>query len=210
MKCTACDRKVQPIIAVDIDETLGMYHEHFRHFAMQYWQRPLAPNYDGSCKFGDWLGLTTEAYRECKLAYRQGGGKRTMPIYQGARWFIQTVHDAGAEVWLTTTRPYLRLDSTDPDTRFWLETHGIKYDALLYDDDKYQRLAQHVDPERVVMVLDDLDVQVSAATELFGDAAWMIQRQSNHASSHQKVKDLYQAGELAQQLIADWNNTHGS
>lgn len=208
MKCTDCQRSLRPVVAVDIDGTLGMYHEQFHQFAENYWQRPMDPTYPGSGKFGDWLGMTPVEYRECKLAYRQGGGKRTMPVYAGARLFMKTLKGLGAEIWLTTTRPYLRLDSTDPDTRFWLETHGIHYDYLLYDSDKYQKLAEYVDNDRVVMILDDLEEQVNAATELFGDRAWMISRQSNHTSSCQKVASLVAAANLATEQITEWNKNH--
>lgn len=181
-----------------------MYHEQFGEFASNYWQRQLRPGYDGTGKFGDWLGLTVEEYRECKLAYRQGGGKRTMPLHPGAQNFVKTLRNLEAEIWLTTTRPYLRLDSTDPDTRFWLETHGIKYDYLLYDADKYEKLYSSVDPGRVVMVLDDLPEQVEAATNLFGNAAWMIHRTSNNTASYQKVRDLHAASDLSRELVLEW------
>lgn len=210
MICTSCSRAIRPIVAVDLDGTLGMYHDHFRDFAQEYWKTRLRPGYTGQGDFGDWMGLSKPDYREAKLAYRQGGGKRTMPAYPHATEFVQSLHDMGAEVWLTTTRPYLRLDSTDPDTRFWLEHNNISYDFLLYDDDKYEKLHEYVDPERVVMVLDDLPEQVRAADHLFsGQVAWMIQRTSNTVASHRKVRDLKDATFLADDLITQWRIRNG-
>lgn len=168
MRCSECSKEVKPIVCLDIDGTLAQYHQHFYDFACDYWGRTLCAGYDGSMEMHEWLKLSLEAYRETKLAYRQGGGKRTIPPYPGATDLVRRLHDVGAEVWLTTTRPYLRLDSTDPDTRFWLERHGIKYDYLLYNEDKYKELAGLVDRARVVAILDDLPSQLAAAEELYG------------------------------------------
>src|SRR5256885_3623561 len=129
MVWSECSRVVKPVVAIDIDGTIGDYHTHFLTFAEQWlavgrnhW------DYHGDENFGDWFcgryGVDKTIYRQIKLAYRQGGLKRSMPVYSG---MVELVREIGsvAEVWLTTTRPYLRLDQVDPDTRFWLERHGI-------------------------------------------------------------------------------------
>ena len=92
------------------------------------------------------MGVTLRDYRECKLAYRQGGLKRFMPCYPGASELATALRRRGAEVWICTTRPYLRLDSIDPDTREWLRRNKIKYDAILYGDDKYRELKRQAGP----------------------------------------------------------------
>jgi len=56
------------------------------------------------------------------------------------------------------------------DTLFWLEHHAISdFAGLVFDDGKYARLAEQVDPERVVAVLDDYHEMYDAAAEIFGD-----------------------------------------
>jgi hypothetical protein len=55
----------------------------------------------------------------------------------------------------------------DPDTRFWLERHQIKYNHLLYDDHKYLRLAELVDSERVMGVVEDLSDMMDEAETVF-------------------------------------------
>jgi hypothetical protein len=49
----------------------------------------------------------------------------------------------------------MRMDNVDPDTREWLRRNQIQFDHLLFDEDKYGTLTQLVDPNRIVMVLDD-------------------------------------------------------
>lgn len=171
MLCSNCSRSVPPVVAIDIDGTLGNYHLHFIEFASAYLGQEIEPWYTGMAGFREWMcartGITAAAWHDIKLAYRQGAQKRSMPVYEWAPQLVQGLRN-GADVWLTTTRPYMRLDNIDPDTRAWLDRAGIGYDGLLYDEDKYERLADIIDGDRVVAVLDDLPEQYDAAARVFG------------------------------------------
>ncbi len=171
MLCDHCGGIVKPLVAVDIDGTLGDYHGHFIQFCNQYMQTKFPSDYDGSVEFSEFLGLDKETYRSIKLAYRQGGMKRCMPLHVGARGVIAWLNGNSKhlDIWITTTRPHLRLDGIDPDTRFWLECNGLAYTNLLYHEDKYRLLADRVDKERVIFVLDDLREQVQAAAIYLGE-----------------------------------------
>lgn len=74
--------------------------------------------------------------------------------------------ELGCEVWVATTRPYLRLDNVDPDTREWLRRNDIQYDYMIYGDDKYEQLSQLTQAGRVVGVLEDLPEQYETAERL--------------------------------------------
>src|SRR5512144_693665 len=113
----------KPVVALDIDGTLGDYHSNFLTFADLYFgttgfQVMLGLDNPG-LPLWEWMGISQRDYRDAKLAYRQGGWKRWMPCYPGAADFTDFIRKQGAEVWLCTTRPYLRLDYVDPDTRHW-------------------------------------------------------------------------------------------
>lgn len=188
--CSKCSEVVKPIVAVDIDGTLGDYHLHFVRFLEGYTGKRAAsqviegnPQYGGGPpgSFREWccdqFDIDSTAWDRAKLAYRQGAQKRTMPVFAGAYDLVRAVNESGAELWLTTTRPHLRLDGIDPDTRDWLRRNGLEpYYGLLYDEDKYRVLAERVDPARVVAVLDDLPEQVVEATEAFGPRVGMLRR----------------------------------
>lgn len=164
----------KPIVALDIDGTLGDYHNNFLSFADRYFGRSftfdLGAKPNPGLPLWEWMGISHRDYRDAKLAYRQGGWKRWMPVYSGAAELTEEIRAAGAEVWLCTTRPYLRLDNVDPDTREWLSRNRIKYDALLFnpaheeDGTKYDELGRQVGP-RVAAVVDDLPEMVDAAYE---------------------------------------------
>ena len=182
MICTNCSQNLGPIAILDIDGTLGDYHKHFLRFAAMYLGIDLMPPgrkmYTGSEGFREWFCATfdtdTRVFRDIKLAYRQGAQKRSMPVFKHSRLLVSELRRAGAEIWLATTRPYMRLDAVDPDTRFWLKRHGIKYDHMLYDDHKYELLSHQIDRDRVALVLDDQHDDLAEAEVFFGSSVCVL------------------------------------
>lgn len=220
MRCSRCSDRVVPVVAVDIDGTLGDYHAHFIRFSEDYMGQKLYEtqeigpyDYDAHLgRFRDWwaeaFGSTVDMYRQVKLAYRQGGMKRTMPIFRGAQALCWSIRDAGAELWVTTTRPYLSLDNIVPDTVEWLRRHEIEYDGMLFDDDKYEQLAKRVNAPRVVAVFDDTPELYDAADALFPGRAWLVKGYGNRGTSRNAMCDLDAAADLAQNAITTWRSIH--
>jgi hypothetical protein len=122
-------------------------------------------------RLSEFMNVPHHIYRECKLAYRQGGIKRFMPVYPGADELTRNIRNAGAEVWICTSRPYLRLDNIDPDTREWLGRNSIEYDAVIFEGvpfgehliTKYEDLVRQVGINRIVAATDDLPDQTADA-----------------------------------------------
>lgn len=158
----------RPVVALDIDGTLADYHGWFTRFASLWTGREMpGPNLNtGGIPLYRWLGMSKVNYRQCKLAYRQGGMKRSMPCYVGASELTRYIRRNGCQVWICTTRPYLRLDNIDPDTRHWLRRNRIQYDAVIFGDHKYRDLVKIVGAERVLMVVDDLPPMCEQALSL--------------------------------------------
>lgn len=213
MRCSNCTEIIKPIVAIDIDGTLGNYHRHLLNFAEDWlgveretWVEDPYRGGDGDIgdNFGDWFCNTydesRETYRNIKLAFRQGGMKRTMPAFANAS-NLTTILSPMCEVWLTTTRPYMRLDSVDPDTREWLSRNQINYDHLMYDDNKYERLSQLVSPFRVIAVLDDLPEMYDVAAKVFSENIPILRRSEwNTDVERQNIaRDLVEA----QRMIID-------
>jgi len=217
MLCTRCKEIIKPIVAIDIDGTLGDYHSHLINFACSWLgieSKSKMWKYDGAEHFRIWFCKTFEVdvttFRLIKLAYRQGGMKRSMPLFDYAPELVAGVREAGAEVWLTTTRPYLRLDNVDPDTRHWLALYGIEYDGILYDEDKYKVLADLVDPERVVSVLDDLPEQYDAAAAAFGEDIPLLRKTVFNSGVTRPwwVENLPIASSIMKESIKYWRTHH--
>jgi phosphoglycolate phosphatase-like HAD superfamily hydrolase len=182
----------KPVVALDLDGTLGDYHLHFTRFAREWTGRPMPEPEDINPgePFHKHLGLSKDTYRQCKLAYRQGGMKRSMPVYPGASEMIRRFRQAGAGVWICTTRPYLRLDNIDPDTRHWLRRNHIQYDGVLYGHNKYRDLARDVGADDVVAVLDDLVAMLDQASDLGMPAYLRDQPYNRYTHVYSRVTDL--------------------
>lgn len=218
MLCSRCSEVVRPVVAIDIDGTLGDYHGHLIRFASAYFGVPpmeeVGP-FQGARPMRDWFmdafDCDYRTWADIKLAYRQGAQKRSMPAYPFA-WQLVHMIKGHAEVWLTTTRPYQRLDGVDPDTRAWLSRHQIPYDGLLYDEDKYERLADRIDTERIVAVLDDLIEQLMSAAKLFhyGVDATILRKNIYNTAMHwpNEAVDLADACGMIVSRCREWEATH--
>lgn len=215
MRCSNCSEEVRPVVAIDIDGTLGNYHQAIVDFAQGWLGRfGLAEPYRGDEPYHAWFTRTFEVdrttFRAIKLAFRQGGMKRTMAAYLGARDLVGELGEAGAEVWLTTTRPHDRFDRVDPDTREWLRRNDIGFSGLLYSGDKMKELALRIDPVRVVAVLDDqLDVMEDASA-FFGAGVPILRktRFNREVRWPVEVTNLADAGDLIQQRLTAWKEYH--
>jgi len=162
---------MRPVIALDIDGTLLDYHGHFTRFANGYFAIDADPHgYDARLPFYKYLGVSKTAYRKCKLAYRRGELKRSLPPleapYPDARALTKTMRGWGCDIWLCTTRPYLSHDSVDEATRHNLRRNGVVYQGIIWGEHKYRELVREVGRDRIVGVLDDLPEMCNQATAL--------------------------------------------
>lgn len=159
----------RPVVGLDIDGMMGDYHGHFLRFAAEWLGRamPHPQEINPGMRLSEFMGISHDQYRVIKLAYRQGGLKRSMPAYDGAREMTQALALAGCRLWLCTTRPYSKLDNIDADTREWLDRSQIRYHHVLWDDEngegKYTELVRQVGMNAVVAVADDLVEQLQQA-----------------------------------------------
>jgi hypothetical protein len=167
----------RPVVALDIDGTLGDYHKHFTWFAEQWTGRkmPDPDEINPGVALHKHLGMGKALYRECKLAYRRGGLKRFMPCYEGSAELTRHIRASGAAVWICTTRPYLRFDGIDPDTRHWLRRNKIQWDGVLFGERKFRELLQAVDHGRIILAVDDLPAMCCQAHDL--GLPWLLRDQ---------------------------------
>lgn len=196
-----------PVVALDIDGTLGDYHAHFLDFAEKWIGRPMpdAHEINPGLPLYRFMGVSKATYREAKLAYRQGGWKRWMPVYPGAAELTRLIQTAGAEVWICTTRPYLRLDNIDPDTREWLKRNRIRYNAVLFGDDKYRELKRQAG-DRVCAIADDLPDLLQSASR-FGFRKLYLRDQPYNTGNYiwlRRVENLDALWDRIKQDILEW------
>lgn len=211
MRCDTCHATVKPVVALDIDGTLGRYHEHFLNFLEKWLDRPLpmeAWRYDGDGEFSDATGLTKHTYQQAKLAFRAGGFKRWMPAFDGTQQLVNVALAFGAELWITTTRPWMRMDNIDEDTRFWLERMSIPFKGLLFDEHKYQMLCDRIDKGRIAFVLEDQWDMYDEADAL-GLPVHLARSQWNRAIHRQRAcGTLGEAATAIHASLNTWREQH--
>lgn len=212
----------KPVVALDIDGTLGDYHSHFLWFAEQWLgeKMPPANQVNPGMRLSDFMGIPHNVYQECKLAYRQGGLKRFMPAYKSASELTKNIREAGAEVWICTTRPYLRLDNIDPDTREWLRRNEIEYDAVIFEGaylglheywGKYQELVRQVGRDRIVAAVDDLPEQIEDASKAGIQVIYVRDQPYNRNINHTYRARIHDLSYLKVRLSIDidnWKEAH--
>lgn len=209
----------KPVVSLDIDGTLGDYHGHFLRFAEGWFGRPMPSptTINPRLRLWEFMEVPQDQYRLCKLAYRSGGQKRTMPVYPGAEQLTWEIHNAGAEVWICTTRPYQRMDNIDPDTQEWLRRNDITYDALIFDTlggekgSKYDELKRQAG-DRVCSILEDLPELVERAfsLRLMGCQEPIMMQQPYNVTDPWPVKvaNLDEAWGIISKQIETWKDIY--
>lgn len=198
---------MKPVVALDIDGTLGDYHGHFLKFAEDWYGRPMPEPSDinPGLPLHKFMGTSKATYRQCKLAYRQGGIERSMPAYLGASELTHELRRKGVEVWLCTTRPYLKLDTQSPNTMHWLRRNKIQYDHLLAGPHKYHDLVKQIQiTSRVVAVLDDLPEMYDQADSLGLHPILRSQPYNQHRTDADMVSSLWDAKKTIMAWLAVW------
>lgn len=201
------DQIPRPVVGLDIDGTLGVYHGHFLVFAEEWLGRelPSTLDYHGG-SLAAFMGVSKATYRRIKLAYRQGGLKRSMPAYPGASELTRALRKRGAEVVICTTRPYLALSNIEPDSREWAKRNGIQYDGFIFGEHKYRDLCRAVGAGRVVGVLDDLPEMYDQAAGL-GLSPVLRHQPYNEHHNGDRVLGLYEAADVLLTRIGKYEET---
>jgi hypothetical protein len=202
--------KAKPVVGLDIDGTLGDYHAHFLRFAEGWYGRamPDPADINPGLPLHKFMGTSKSTYRQCKLAYRQGGLERSMPVYDGASELTRAIRRAGAEIWLCTTRPYLQLDSQAPNTAHWLRRNRIQYDHLISGPHKYRDLVKQVGAQQIVTILDDLPEMYEQAQSLKLNVWLRDQPYNRHIDTPWRVKSLLAAKMMILSEIEIWRKEY--
>lgn len=198
---------LRPVFGLDIDGTLGAYHEHFTNFASSWLGRDLPPPEEFSYgSFASHLGLSKTTYRKIKLAYRRGGLKRSMPVLLGAGDLASSLRKRGALVVLCTTRPYLSLENIDEDTRHWARRNKIEHDLIIWGEHKYRDLARF--GTRIVGVLED-EPQLILGAESLGLPVMVHSRPYNSEFAFPRVRgDLATASRIMHSWLDKWEGEY--
>ena len=146
------------VVAIDIDGVLAQYPEGFMDFIREqtgmkfinFVQKgdlydDLAPFFDGDYK----------AVKDLKHAYRSSGAKANLPMVEGASLALHDLRQMGYSIVLLSARPYKEYPRIFADTIEWLNKNDIPYDAILWDENKEDRIVKEF-PHMKFLVEDNL------------------------------------------------------
>jgi hypothetical protein len=179
------------------------FGEHRTGEPNRYPEGEFVDDYDGKEPFRSYLGISQRLHRQVKLAYRQGGLKRSLPPFGYASELTRSLRKKGAEVWLATTRPYLAHDRIDPDTRHWCRRFGIQYDEVIHGPWKYRDLVREIGLERIVAIVDDLPELRRQAISVGIEHAYLLARPHN-VGEPGRLTDLTTAEVILLEDLEKW------
>ena len=131
------------IIGIDIDGVIADYPNSFIRFIEKNTGKDLSgfvmKRYALYDDLGAYIG-DKELLKELKHKYRVSGEKRYINVIPGAQETIKTLKEKGFTIVLLTARPYKKYPRIFADTIEWLNKNNIIYDAIIWDENKEERI----------------------------------------------------------------------
>ena len=129
------DIKNKKVCAIDIDGVLADYPKSFLDFAVENfgvsWQLESVP---------ECFNKPSLLHSKIKDKYRQSGTKQNIKVISGAQELLNTLKKKGFSIILLTARPYKKYKRIFADTLIWLNKNKLKYDAIIWDENKNERV----------------------------------------------------------------------
>ena len=157
------DKLGKNVVICDIDGVLGDYPESFLEFVKSSSSEFDTTQFDKiktSLKSLDLYNefsslISVEMMKEYKHRYRINGLSRKEKVISGAREFLSKLSDRGYYVVLLTSRPFDRYHSLYLDTYMWLKSNGLKFDMLINDDKKRNKILNILSTAEIKFIVDD-------------------------------------------------------
>lgn len=160
-----------PCVIVDIDNVLADYISGFCDYAMKHLDLVSSAPSDRiriALRLQEMKRMVVrvnyqtadvapDLWRKLKHQFRVDGGKRQLPVLEGAREFLQWCRRSGWLILLVTSRPIDRYPNIFTDTVTWLHDNNLPFDHLWWADKKEERIqeAQMSIRSKIVFAVDD-------------------------------------------------------
>ncbi len=157
--------ETQPCFAVDIDNVLGRAEPEVQRLFEVITGNPWPRGTYGSAGGLDSSEIEHSVLEEIFSRFHEESIPR-LPLYPGAKYTLDIMHQTCRIIIVTARRPYSR-----PQTLKWLTMHGIPFDALYHTEEKTEI------PESITLAIDDhpehlLSYQAVEARVFVMDQPW--------------------------------------
>ena len=132
--------KDKNVICVDIDGVLAKYPTGFVSFIEKEKKIkiPKPQTYNLYDEVGAIIGK--DEVKRLKHKFRESGEKRYLPILPGCAKVLQEIKSTGNKIILLSARPVKKYTRIFGDTIEWLKSNKIPYDAIIWDENKEEKI----------------------------------------------------------------------
>lgn len=150
------DFKSNKVVGVDIDGVLADYPDCF----INYVNDKVGTDFkvEDLNQYNLYEAITdipTEVMKGLKHDFRKSGELKKVGVLSGAKKFLKTLKDKGYKIVLLSARPYKEYRRIFADTKEWLDKNDLIYDAILWDEDKLNRLIREFGEDNVSFFVED-------------------------------------------------------
>ena len=148
--------KSNKIVGVDIDGVLADYPGCF----IKYINQKVGTNFkvENLTQYNVYEAIKdipTKIMKELKHEFRKSGGLKNVGVFPGAKVFLNTLRNKDYKIVLLSARPYKKYRRIFADTQEWLSENGLVHDAILWDEDKMDRLIREFGEDNVEFFIED-------------------------------------------------------
>lgn len=176
------------IVAIDIDGVLGKYPEAFINFISEETGIDLSnyiqKSYNLYDELADLIPGGKKKMKELKHNFRLIGKESYLPLIDGAVEALRMLNRRGKTIVLLSARPYKQYPRIFADTIDWLRTNGFVYDAIIWDENKEDRIVKEF-PNMNFMV-EDYEKNANKVAEK-GYKVYLIDKTYNRHKLHDNV-----------------------
>lgn len=147
-------------VIIDIDGCLADYR-----LGLLYWIRQSVPEFSHMANKhlkvedtwidADSMNMTYEKWLDVLERFRMSGGKRSIPVFPGAKELLTVCREKGLEIVLLTSRPIDICSNIYGDTLQWLQDNQLPFDILHWSRSKAELVHKMRLHKKTLFALDD-------------------------------------------------------
>lgn len=134
-----------------------------------------------------------QTYKDLKKLYRTSGYKGTIPVNPGAAELVHWLKSKGYIIVIITSRPIKEHPCLFKITTDWLQSKGIPYDDLIYNEDKVVDVATRY--PGLHFGVEDHRYYANLVAQ-WGYQMFLLDNKYNQGEVHPNVTRIYELGEI--------------